>query len=123
MKKHNPLLMIGLISLSILSSFLFISYGMNIILSEKAARGATVFAYVAAAYGLANITILSIAWSSRETWVRGASQFISLCFLGVFVMDMMNAGMKSDLGVVGILFLSLALCANWFAIKMVIERN
>ncbi len=123
MKKHNPLLMIGLISLSVLSSFLFILYGMNIIMSDNAARGVEVFAYVSIAYGLANVSILSIAWSSREAWATGASKFIALCFLGVFVMDTINAGLKSGLGAVGILVLALALCANWFAIKMVIERN
>ena len=123
MKKHNPLLMVGLISLSILSSFLFILYGMNIIMSEKEAGGVVVFAYVSIAYGLANVAILSIAWSSREPWAVGASKFISLCFLGVFVMDTINAGIKSGLGAVGIVVLALALCANWFAIKMVIERN
>jgi hypothetical protein len=37
-------------------------------------------------------------------------------------MDTINAGMKSGLGAVGILVLALTLCANWFAIKMVIER-
>jgi hypothetical protein len=123
MKKHNPLLMIGLISLSVLSSFLFILYGMNIVMSEEVAGGIVVFAYVSIAYGLANVSILSIAWSSREAWAVGASKFISLCFLGVFVMDTINAGLKSGLGAVGILVLALALCVNWFAIKMVIERN
>jgi hypothetical protein len=122
MKKHNPLLMIGLISLSILSSFLFILYGMNIVMSEKVAGGVVVFAYVSIAYGLANVAILSIAWSSRENWAIGASKFIALCFLGVFVMDTINAGLKSGLGTVGIIALALALCANWFAIKMVVER-
>ena len=101
MKKHNPLLMIGLISLSILSSFLFILYGMNIIMSEKVAGGVVVFAYVSIAYGLANVAILSIAWSSREAWATGANKFIALCYLGVFVMDTINAGLKSGLGSVG----------------------
>ncbi len=123
MKKHNPLLMIGLIALSVLSSFLFILYGMNIVMDDKMAGGVIVFAYVCIAYGLANVTILSIAWSSCEAWATSASKFIALCFLGVFVMDTINAGLKSGLGAVGILVLALALCANWFAIKMVVERD
>jgi hypothetical protein len=122
MKQHNPFLMIGLIALSVLTSFLFISYGMNIIMSDKAAHGILTFAYVTTAYGLANIAILSIAWSSREPWATGASKFIALCYLGVFIMDMINAGMKSVFGAVGILVLVLVLCLNWFAVKTVIER-
>jgi len=117
------MLMIGLISLSILLSFLFVLYGLNIIMSDEVANGITVFAYVTISYGLANIAILSVAWSSREAWATGASKFISLCFIGVFVMDMINAGMKSAVGVVGILVLALALFINWFAVKMVIGRN
>ncbi len=112
--------MIGLIALSVLTSFLFILYGMNVIMSDKTAI--MTFAYVTTAYGLANIAILSIAWSSCEPWANGASKFIALCYLGVFIMDMINAGMKSGLGAVGILVLVLVLSLNWFTVKMVVER-
>ena len=122
MKQHDTFLMFGLSGISVISSFLFIMYGMNIIMSETASHGIMVFAYVTLAYGLANVTILSLAWSSRESWADGANKFIALCFLGVFVMDMVNAGMKSRLGVVGILFVALILLANWFAVKKVITR-
>lgn len=123
MKKHDTILMFGLSGVSIISSFLFIMYGLNIIMSEAAAQGLVVFAYVVSAYGLANIAILSLAWSSRERWAETANKFIALCFLGVFVMDMVNKGMKSHLGVVGILFVALILLANWFAVKKVISRD
>ena len=123
MKKHDTILMYGLSGVSIISSFLFIMYGMNIILSDVAAHGLMVFAYVTTAYGLANIAILSLAWSSRESWADGANKFIALCFLGVFVMDMVNKGMKSPLSAVGILFVALILTANWFAVKKVISRD
>ncbi len=123
MKKHDLIFLIGLIVLSGLTSFIFISYGMNIILSDDAAQGALVFAYVTTAYGLANVAILSVAWSSREAWSNGASKFISMCFLGAFVMDTINAGMKSPLGAVGILVLVLVLVANCFAVKKVVERD
>ncbi len=122
MKKHDMFLMFGLSGVSVISSFLFILYAMNIVLSDAAAQNALVFAYVTLAYGLANVAILSIAWSSREGWADGANKFIALCFFGVFVMDMVNAGMKSRLGVVGILFVALILLANWVAVKKVISR-
>ena len=122
MKQHDTILMYGLSGISVISSFLFILYGMNIIMSETAAHGIMVFAYVTTAYGLANVTILSLAWSSRESWAEVANKFIALCFLGVFMMDMVNAGMKSRLGVVGILFVALIMLANWFAVKKVITR-
>ena len=123
MKKHDLIFLIGLIVLSGLTSFMFISYGMNTILSDNAAQGALVFAYVATAYGLANVAILSIAWSSREAWSNGAIKFISMCFLGAFIMDIINAGMKSAFGVVGILVLVLVLFANCYAVKKVVERD
>ena len=114
MKKHDTIFLLGLIVLSALTSFIFISYGMSIILSDKTAQGPMVFAYVTTGYGLANVAILSIAWSSREAWSNGASKFIAMCYLGVFVMDTINAGMKSALGVVGILTVVLVLFVNCF---------
>jgi len=123
MKKHDIIFLIGLIVLSTLTSFMFISYGMSIILSDKTTQGPMVFAYVTTAYGLANVAILSIAWSSREAWSNGASKFIAMCYLGVFVMDTINAGMKSALGVVGILVLVLVLFVNCFTVKKVVERD
>ena len=123
MKTHDIIFLVGLIVLSALTSFVFISYGMNIILSDNASQGTVVFAYVTTAYGLANIAILSIAWSSREAWSNGAIKFVAMCFLGAFIMDTINAGMKSAIGVVGILVLVLILVANCYAVKKVIERD
>lgn len=123
MKKHDVIFLVGLIVISVLTSFVFISYGMSIIMSAKPAQGALVFAYVTSAYGLANIAILSIAWSSREAWSNGASKFIAMCYLGVFIMDLVNTGMKSAFGVVGILVLVVVLFANCFTVKKVVERD
>jgi hypothetical protein len=121
MKAQNPPLMIGLISLSILTSFWLVYYGMNIIMSGKA-HEIMIFAYVTTAYGLANIAILSVAWSSRDAWASGASKFIALCYLGVYIMDTINSGMKSSMEVFGVLILAVVLGVNWFAVRMVIER-
>jgi len=38
-------------------------------------------------------------------------------------MDMLNKGMKSHLGTVGILVVAVILLANWFAVTKVIERD
>ncbi len=123
MKKSDVIFLLGLVVLSVISSFVFISYGMSIILSDKTAQGPMVFAYVTTGYGLANVAILSIAWSSREAWSVGASKFIAMCYLGVFVMDTINAGMKSALGVVGILTVVLVLFVNCFTVKKIIDRD
>lgn len=123
MKTQDLLFLTGLIVLSVLTSFIFISYGMSIVMADSPARGLMVFAYVTIAYGLANVAILSVAWSSRDAWSNGASKFIAMCFFGVFIMETMNAGMKSPLGVVGILVLVLVLWANCFAVKKVVERG
>lgn len=123
MKQHDKFLMFGLSGISVISSFFFIMYGMNIILADSAAHGLMVFAYVTTAYGLANVTILSLAWSSREKWASVANKFIALCYLGVFVMDMINKNNQSPLGAVGILLVAVILLANWFAVTKVVERD
>ena len=123
MKQHETILMFGLMGLSVISSFLLISYGMGVILSDQAAHGVVVFAYVTTGHGMANVAILSVAWTTRAAWAIVASKLISLCFLGVFVMDMINSNMKTGLGAAGILVLALVLCANWLAVKKVVERS
>lgn len=123
MKKHDTLIMYGLIVLSVLTSFLFIYYGMNIIMSPMPARWILTFAYVTTAYGMANIAILSIAWSSRERWACDVNMLIALCFLGVFLVNTVKSGFNSGLEVFGALALALVLLANWFAVKKVVSRS
>jgi len=123
MKKHDFIFMIGLLILSVLSSFLFTFYGLSIIMSETATQKSSVFAYVATAYGLGNLAILSIAWSSREVWASTVHKLMAFCMLGVFIMDMVRSGMKGGLEIVGVLILVILLCANWFAVKAVVDRE
>ena len=115
--------MVGLIVLSVLSSFLFTFYGLTIIMSGVASSQTMVFAYVTIAYGLANLAILSLAWSSREAWAATVNKLIALCFLGVFIMDMYLSENRGQLELVGALIVVVILCANWFAVKAVIQRN
>lgn len=123
MKKHDTLIMYGLVVLSVLTSFLFISYGVNIIMSPMPARWLLTFAYVTTAYGMANIAVLSIAWSSRERWACEVNKLIALCYLGVFLVNTVKTGFNSGLEMVGILALALVLLANWFAVKKVVSRS
>lgn len=121
MTKHDNVFMTGLIVLSVLSSFMFIFYGMGIIMAQGVTTAVMTFAYVAAAYGLANMAILSLAWSSREAWSGAVSKLVALCFLGVFIMNRFMAGFRLvDLASVAALALVLSL--NYFAVKKVSER-
>lgn len=122
MKKHDKILMFGLLLLSVLTSFLFVSYGVNIIMGERPFAAQLTFAYVTAAYGLANVAILSLAWNTRQAWAPLANKFIALCYLGAFIIDTVNSGFKSGLEIIGILALALVLLANWLAVKKVVER-
>lgn len=122
MKKQETILLFGLLILSALSSFLFVMYGVNVINSGRE-PWVTTFAYVTVAYGLGNIAILSVAWSSRDVWAAAANKLIALCYFGVFVMDSVNAGIKSSAEILAIMLLALILLANWFAVKKVIERS
>lgn len=123
MKKHDIIFLTGLIVLSVLTSFAFIFYGMNIIMEGTAVRGVMIFAYVTTSYGLANVAILSVAWGSRNEWSNGASKFIAMCYLAVYALETMNAGLKGPLGVVGILVLVLILFGNCYTVKKVVERG
>lgn len=123
MKKHDVVFMVGLIVLSAVSSFLFTFYGLTTIMSGGATQQSTVFAYVTVAYGLANLAILSLAWSSREKWAVTVNMLIALCFLGVFIMDMFISKIQGGTEFVGLLLLVVVLYANWFAVKAVIERD
>jgi len=123
MKKHDLIFMIGLLVLSVLSSFLFTFYGLTIIMSESAAHKTSVFAYVTIAYGLGNLAVLSLAWSSREAWAASVNKLMALCFMGVFIMDMFINRSSGGLEAVGALILAVVLYANWFAVKAVLERG
>lgn len=122
MQKHDTTLMIGLIFLSVLTSFVLVFYGMNIIMAGRTPGPVMTFAYVTTAYGLANIAILSLAWSSREPWSSAANMLIALCFLGVFVMDKVMHGVQGMLEIAGFFVLAAVLWCNWLAVKKVIER-
>ena len=78
MKKHDVIFMVGLIVLSAVSSFLFTFYGLTTIMSGGATQQSTVFAYVTVAYGLGNLAILSLAWSSREKWATTVNMLMGL---------------------------------------------
>lgn len=123
MKKHDTIFMVGLIVLSVLSSFLFTFYGLITIMSGGASSKSSVFAYVTVAYGLGNLAILSLAWSSREAWASTVNKLVALCFLGVFIMDMFVGGVQGGVEFVGLLILVVVLYANWTAVKTVIERD
>lgn len=121
--KHDYIIMVGLIALSVLTSFLLTFYGMNIVMSGKAPGHVMTFAYVTIAYGLGNLAVLSLAWSSREVWSIKASMLFALCFLGVYIMDLVRNGLKEGFGIAGVLVLAVVLFANWYAVKMVVERK
>jgi hypothetical protein len=123
MKTHDALIMYGLIGLSVLTSFLFISYGMNIIMSPMPARWLLIFSYVSFAYGMANIAILSVAWSSRERWACEVNMLVALCFLGVFLVNEVKSGFESGRELLIILALALVLLANWLTVKKVVARK
>lgn len=123
MNQQETVLRTLFIILSVISSFVFVFYGVNVISSGDLLRQwVTTFAYVTAGYGLANIMILSLSWSSRAAWAPGASKLISLCYFGVYIMDAINKGLDSGLGVVGLVLVAAVLWCNWQTIQKVVAR-
>jgi hypothetical protein len=122
MKKSEYGFMYLFLALSLLSSFAFVYYGVNVISGGMATQWLTTFAYVTAGYGLGNIAILSLAWNSRSSWAVNANMVIAFSYLGVFVIDAVNLGVDGPMELIGILMVALILWCNWMTIKTVIAR-
>jgi len=123
MNNREYILMISLISLTVLTSFFLTYYGVNIVMSGTAPGGALTFSYVTIAYGLGSLAILSLAWSSRETWSVSVIKLFALCYLGVVIMDTFREGLQGGLEILRIPALAVVLCTNWLAVKKVVERD
>lgn len=123
MNNFENIVMAGFIALSVLTSFFFTFYGVNIIMSVNAPNQVLTFAYVTIAYGLGNLAILSLAWSTREKWALAVIKLFALIFFGVLIMDTLIAGFKPGTDLIRIPFLGLILWTNWLSVKKVVERN
>lgn len=123
MNKHDYIFLAGLIVLSLLTSFMLTFYGISIVMSGNATSKALTFAYVTIAYGLGNLAVLSLAWSSREAWAVMVSKLFALIYFGVFVIDRVRYGLQDLQGLASILILAVILAANWYAVKTVVNRS
>jgi hypothetical protein len=123
MKRQEGILLAMFAILSVLTSFAFIFCSVGVITGGSASRWMVVFAYVTGGYGLGNIAVLSAAWNTRAKWAPEVHKLIALCYLGVFIMDVVKAGFNSGYEVFGILVLAFVLWTNWLAVKKVIQRG
>jgi hypothetical protein len=122
MSRQDTILTAGFAVFSVISSFVFVFYGVGGITSEISSQRLQLFAYVTAGYGLMNIYILSTAWRSRAAWTMVASKLISLCFLGVFIMDLVKYGMESSQDLLAAPVVAVVLAINWYAVKKQVAR-
>ena len=120
--KHDTIILFGLIALSVLTSFFMTFYGINVVMSKGATQNVLVFAYVAIAYGLGSLAVLSIAWSSRERWAVTAIKLFAICFMGVYIMDLVRKGLQVE-SLASVVVLAVLLTVNWFVVKKVVERE
>ena len=123
MNNRDYVVMIGLIALTVLTSFFLTYYGMNIVMSGTAPGSTLTFSYITIAYGLGSLAVLSLAWSSREAWCVTVIKLFALSYLGVVVLDTMRDGLQGSMDILRILALAVVLCGNWLAVKSVVERN
>jgi hypothetical protein len=121
--RQESILAAGFALFSVLSSFVFIYYGIGILSSETSSQWLTAFAYVTAGYGLANIYVLSWAWRSRAAWAPGAIKLFALSFLGVLILDAYRRGLGSSLELIVLLGVAGVLGINWLAVKKAIHRS
>lgn len=123
MNNRDYVLMIGLIACTVLTSFFLTFYGVNVVMSGAAPGSTLTFSYVTIAYGLGSLAILSLAWSSREVWCVTVIKLFALCYLGVVLMDILRDGLQGVEEIILVLPLAVVLCANWLAVKKVVERD
>lgn len=110
-------------ALSVLTSFAAIFYGIGVVTGPNQAKGLAVFAYVTIAYGMGNLSVLSLAWTTREKWAIAVIRLLVLCYLGVFVMDALRSGFESVTQLAGIALVALLLGTNYLAVKKAVARN
>jgi len=122
MSKSETILSAGFALFSIVTSFMFVFYGVNGISSELASSHLRLFAYVTAGYGLMNIYILSIAWRNRASWTDMANRLISFCFIGVLIMDMLKFGADGGRNYVAVPVVTVVLLINWLAVRKAAAR-
>ena len=123
MNNRDYFIMVALISLSVMSSFFFTFYGINSMMTDQFVNENPTFAYITLAYGLGNLAVLSLAWSSREVWAVTAIQLFALCYFGVLIMDLILSGQSSLFYIGRIVLLSFILYLNRMAVKKVVERS
>ncbi len=124
MQSQDRLLTYGFALFSLITSFLFVFYAVNVNFSPDASEWLQTFAYVVGGYGLFNIYLLSWAWRSRVSWTSKANMIIGLCFFGIFTMDTFRDGIQ-DLTVelTSVIGLAAVLLLNWYAMKKVSTRE
>jgi zinc transporter ZupT len=123
MKQQDTFFLVGLVIFCVLTSFMFIFYGVNVAFADNQPQWLKIFAYVTAGYGMANMYLLSWAWRGGATWAGDANKLMGFCYLGVFVFNTVNADVQSVLEYVGIIVVAVVLWINWFAVKKVALRK
>jgi len=121
MQKQDTVLRTGFALFSVITSFLFVFYGVRGI-SGHTASAFPAFAYVTAGYGLANLYILSWVWRSEASWAPGVMLGISTGYLAIFSLEKVNAGLQSG-GSIAILCLALVLLVNWLAVRKLANHS
>lgn len=124
MQAQEKILTYGFALFSLVTSFLFVFYAVNINFSAQASQWLKTFAYVVGGYGLFNIYILSWAWRSRTAWSPKANMVIAACFFGTFTMDTLRDGItnwSSEIG--GMVGLAVILLINWYAVSKLVNRD
>jgi len=122
MSRQETILRGGFTLLSVVTSFIFVAYGLGALNATSGSTWLATFAYVTIGYGLGYIYLLSWAWRSRAAWTVAASKLIALCFFGVFALQTYNSGGLGTQQLLGVLLLAVVLWINWLTIQKQVSR-
>ena len=122
MNKQDTILRNGFTLFSVITSFIFVYYAVNVMYGGNPSGWLKTFAYVAGGYGLFNVYILSWAWRTAAGWTVSANMVIAVCFFGVVVMDALRGKLEGGQQLLGILGLAAVLAVNWLAVRKLCQK-
>ncbi len=123
MQSQDRLLTYGFALFSLITSFLFVFYAVNVNFSPDASEWLQTFAYVVGGYGLFNIYLLSWPGVVGSAGLQSQHDHWAM-FFGIFTMDTFRDGIQ-DLTVelTSVIGLAAVLLLNWYAMKKVSTRE
>lgn len=109
--------------LSACGSFLFIFFGLTVVLSADTLSLGWFFAYLIIGCGALNFGILSWAWQNGGAGSLQAVKFLTSGFMVVFTVGSLGTKLLAGAQTIIIVGVGLTLMINWLAIRQIVLEH